>query len=1150
MSTTKIIRLTLKAFCCLLFVMSASHVFALDLQKQIVDLRTNYETTPNGVENRIVFGWKMNAHNAYKAWQKAYRIMLAESRQQLDAGKLLYDSKKQMGKLSVCIDYDGPELKPCMRYYWKVQVWDEKGKVYESLPSWFETALGRAGWSGAQWIGSEKEILSPYFMNFVVDMDMQIQKSGRQATFLFGYQNEENYCGMTFKLRDINDTVFTDKTPKISILQKPELVFFHYCNATYKEDRTIDLSEEIASSDLNEKHHFQLTNFPNGSNLYELSLTLDGKKIKLSDKEDILHIAEKVWYKFHRMYDIGVVHKEGEKSSISNFKIHDKLSNTLLYQNDSVYITDNGTNGNETWQAGAGVSAPQFRKTFVVSKAVKQARLYATSRGVYEMFINGQPVSSDFLNPGWTDYRKRIMYNTYDVTDLLRGGRNAIGAILGNGWWQGRRFENFIWYTPYGYSLSLLSKLLIEYEDGTVDTVVSDGSWLCTNNGPVTRNDLYDGQTYDARLEIPDWIDADCDESHWQKVKTVEAPASDIIISPYIGQPIRMDVIMNAKAVDEPIEGKFIYDMGQNMVGVPQIKLFGKAGQKITFRYGEMKYPDQIPTDPVKPYTIDDYKRLKGQLYTENYRGAASVDNYICKGDAEGEIFEPHLTCHGFRYIEISGLDNAPALSDVRVVVINSLQDEQTCTFNTSDDLINQLFHNIQWGEKSNFLTVPTDCPQRDERAGWCGDAQIFCRTATYNRNVDPFYHRWLTSMRDDQLDDGNYRDVVPETSFGGHFGWADAGVIVPWQVYQQYGDKSVLKSSYESMTKYIDYIEKNGKDLIQPFGGYGDWVAVVGTQSDLTNTCYAAYDVQIMIQVAKALGKKADEQRFTTLFQNMKNAFNKRFVSADGHVVTPVGSPLSVSPYGEGSKETAKEPTPIKTQTAYVVPLYMNMINESVKLKAASYLADLVKENGFKLNTGFIGTPYLNIVLSDNGYDDMAYRLIQQQEFPSWLYPILQGATTMWERWNSYTIKNGFGPVGMNSFNHYAYGAVEDWLIAYSAGIQRDETQPGYRHFFLQPRVGGKFSFVETTFKSMYGLIESKWTSDNAAEAVNSSAANYGYTYEATIPANTKATLSLPVSKDDMKVLKGKKGVRKIRKMDNGIQVELSSGSYKFKIK
>lgn len=1117
--------------------------------KNLYDLRTNYEVTPMSVEQTPVFSWKMEADGQYKASQSAYRILVSTTDPESGNQRNVYDSGKQKGSSSICQYYKGEALRPCTRYYWKVQVWDEKGKMIESQPTWFETSLMNEGWSGAKWIGSPVEGLSKYSSNLIFDFDLKVPEGSHFASFIWGAWDEQNFWEIRYSLTDIKTVTFDKKKRAVTkMIQRPEIIFCHCVDGKMKENARVDLSSVIKEGTYHDAHHIEMTNRPEEFTRYEITLKIDGKPIKASDKEPYFILSDdSKWRQMHRMLSIGYEQKINEKSEISNIRISDYKHHTLYYCDSTNHVAD-GSGKPSLWTPKEDIAAPMLRKTFNITKSVKQARLYVTARGIYEMSMNGTDITKDFFNPGWTDYNKRLMYNTYDVTSMLHQGKNVIGAVLGEGWWKGIRYYNPKWYDCYGASLSLLGKLVIEYNDATRDIIVTDIDWMCCNDGPVMTNGFFEGEDYDARREIPGWNTPDYNATAWKECKIYEPLPSTVQLSPYIGQPVRTDTICVAQSVSEPIPHTFVYDMGQNVVGIPHIFVKGKRGQMITMRYAEMKYPDIIPTEPVAPYTIEDYQKYKGQIYTENYRSAMSTDHYIMKGCDTGEIFEPHFTCHGFRYIEITGIDEPLPLDDVKVMVLNSLQDGQNCKYETSNHLINQLFSNIQWGERGNFVSIPTDCPQRDERAGWSGDAQIFCRTATYNRNVNPFYHRWMTTVRDEQTNEGGFKDVNPTSSiFGSAFGWADVGIILPWQVFQQYGDTTMLQENYEAMKKYIAYNEKRSENYLQKFGGYGDWVAVVPTQSDLTNTCFYAWDVWIMQQIAKILGQEEDERHYADLYSMIKRTFNEKYVDKEGYMISPVGSPVSLTEYGGASKERITEPRRITTQTAYAVPLMMNMIDEAVAPMCAKHLAELVRDNGYKLNTGFIGTPYLCLVLSLYGYDDVAYRLIEQTEYPSWLYPVLQGATTMWERWNSYTIKNGFGPVSMNSFNHYAYGAVQDWLIAYSAGIQRDEGQPGYKHILLQPRVGGHLTHINACFKSVYGDILSAWKSDNNDSAKDAS--NYNYTYMATIPANTTANLTIPGRNLKIKVIEGKKGIAgKTVNADNSVFL-LHSGTYKFYI-
>ena len=1122
---------------------------------RLSNLQVEYQTNPLGIdESHPRFNWRMES-DQYGATQNAYRLWVADSPEDLASGKYVYDSGKIDSDESVGIIYQGKALQPSSRYYWKVSAWDNTGtEITCDEPAWFETGLLGSGWSGAKWIGSSKAQLSKYRTHYVIDYDMTIPEGNEKAVFVFGARNKDNYVSVELDLNGSNATQFTLR---------------HTTDGQTTEDANESLDSIIPHNKKHDTHHVNLqVTTPQYGLKYFIEVTIDGIRInntsqtseeKEQETRSESHVDKNRFtiypypngdLVYHcRLYSIGFQQPKGETAIFSNLRISESSWNTTLYE-PSITYTETGTGGLNVWLPGADISAPMLRKSILIKKAIKQARLYATARGIYEFYINGQKVGEDYLNPGWTDYRYRIMYNTFDITKLLSMGDNGIGAMLGTGWWS----DHNGYLTPsqdqYGTRQSLLAKIRIEYEDGTSETIVTDGTWRCYDQGPITYNGIQNGEEYDARKEMEGWDMPEYDDSAWDFVTLFDAPPVNVSIQSYVGSPVRNHLTLTARSMAEPLPHVYVYDMGQNMVGVPRLSLQGKAGQEITIRFGEMNYPDTIPTDPVAPYTIEMYKEKKGQVYTDNYRSALSTDRYILKGDANGETYEPRFTYHGFRYVEIHGLDKPLPLDAVKGIVLESIG-EQTSAYTTSDERINRLFENIVWGQRGNFLSIPTDCPQRDERMGWTGDAQVFARTATYNMNVDPFYTRWLYTVRDNQGEDGSYTNFFPVVGIpprggengGGAMGWMEAGIIVPWQVYQQYGDLRILERHYDSMLAYMDFLERRAVDYIQPFGGYGDWVAVEPTNSMLTNTAYSAYDALIMEQVAKALGKEADQKRFHTFYEDVKRIFNDTFVDKDGRTFAPAATSI----FGEGLASIPTQPgvsttkdTIVNTQTSYVLPLQFNLFNESNKPLAVKFLVENIKDHGYTLTTGFIGTPYLNLVLSDNGHDDVAYKLFEQTVYPSWLYPVLQGATTIWERWNSYTLVNGFGPVGMNSFNHYSFGAIEEWMMAYSLGIQRDENRPGYKHFFLQPRIGGNLSFIRGHYDSVYGRIESSWQKKGK-----------GYVYEATVPANTTATLSIPAtSKKSVKLEVGEEGASFVDMKDGKAIYELKSGSYKIHVR
>jgi alpha-L-rhamnosidase len=1039
----------------------------LQAKMRIVNPTTNYQVNPLGIDTTPVFSWQMQSDRP-NTMQTAYRIVVASSAENLARHQYVFDTGKVPDSHSVAIPYQGA-MHSATRYYWQVTVWDNHGHRLASQPSWFETGLlKRDDWGKPQWIGSSKVQLSPLRSNFVADYDAE-----DGATFFFGRQDSAHYCAVTLHDGFLEVThrhggeVVRDVRESIAHLLKPgrqhvrlNVFSAQYCR-TYRFDVYVNDSMVHRSTP-------DTVNIPR---TLEQKLTLG----RLATFEIIPEPGNKQ-FRECRLYQFGGT------AGIHNLRLTHPVWHTLLYSDGEDLTT---------------TSAPLLRRSFILSKPIRSARLYATARGIYEFHINGHRVGRDFLAPGWPDYRNRLFYSTYDVTSLLRQGDNTIGAMLGNGWWCGYNGYQTDWQDQYGVSPSLMALLRITYTDGTVSTVTTDGSWLCYDRGPVGFNSLQNGETYDATREVKHWSEPRLDTAGWTPVHVFESPADSIRLQCYVGGAVEARDTLKALRQTEPLPQTYIYDMGQNMAGIPSIRICGKRGQRITIKYGEMLWPQQIPTTPVAPYTREMYEQRRGQLYTDNYRSALSTDTFVCKGG--WETFEPRFTYHGFRYIQLEGLDRPLPLGNVKALVLHSMDGPQTSHLETSDTLVNQLFSNIVWGQRSNFLAVPTDCPQRDERLGYTGDGQIFALSATYNYNVEPFMRRWLMSVRDNQDAEGNFPDYAPKvgqprsnTRGGGSTGWSDAGVIVPWLLCEQYADRQTLEESYPSMRKYMDWMEQRAVDSLQPAGGLGDWLAFEQSNDQMTNTAYYAYDALIMAQAALALGKNADAEHYTQLHAGIKRAFNRTFVLPDGRTYTPRG-------YKKGLffPVTLDHDSIEDTQSSYVLPLKASLFQHPDV--AARRLAQAVIRRGGHLSTGFIGTPWLAPMLTSNGQGDVAWRLFLNRTYPSWLYPVTQGATTIWERWNSYTREQGFGPVRMNSFNHYSYGAVEEWIMQEALGIKPDATEPGYKHFFVEPSVSAAIGKVSGWFDSMYGRIAVEWTCDDQKA-----------TCRVTVPANTSASFSL----------------------------------------
>lgn len=1114
----------------------------------LTNLRTESLKTPIGIDElQPLFSWQM-ASNQIGAAQSAYRVMVALDTTKLEAGDLVYDSGRIRSDESIGVPYHGKALKGSTRYFWKVQVWDQQGQLIESEPTWFETGLIGIGWNKAEWIGSSELILSKYRTFFFIDFDVQIPEGNNRAVFVYSAQNDKNYISTELNLNGGN---------------QPQFIIRYCVDGDLRELAKIDVSNVVTAENMHKPHKVHINVTTPGYHLKSnIEVTLDGVRLAkpaTSTRAANPYLMEITPYpngeRVHdwaRLHSIGFMQPKGEKAFFSNITISEKNWNSTLYKDPTERHEVTGNGKLQIWEPYGHVSAPMLRKSVEVRKPIKEARLYVTARGIYEFYINGQRVSNDYHNPGWTDYRYRIMYNSYDVTPMLKQGRNGFGAMLGSGWFSDLNIFTSRYVDPYGIRQSLMAKILITFEDGTTQTVVTDRSWKRYDHGPVVRNGFQFGEDYDARKEVDNWTMGDFDDSQWENAVIFDRPAPTVEIQAYVGLPMRNHITLKAISVSEPVKGTYVYDLGQNIVGVPRIEgMKGKSGQVINLRFGEMIYPEVIPSAPIEPYTVDTYKQMKGQVYVENYRGALSIDNYIMRGKAEGESYQPLFTCHGFRYISITGLEAPLPLDQVKGLVLESIG-ETTSSYECSNEHINRLFHNIQWGQRGNFQTVPTDCPQRDERQGWTGDAQVFARTATYfSPWVGQFYNRWLYSMRDNQHVDGSYFNYHPVTgnppygyspeSAPGWMGWMEAGIIVPWQVYQQYGDVKILKQHYESMVRYMNYLENRANGgYLQNASGIGDHLAIERTDIGLTNTAYYAYDAYMMSKIAERLGHTHDQRKYEQLYQHIKKAFNETYVNEDGITVAPYVPMRFPGMPANPNTPKAGEPVPVNTQTSYVVPLQADLFDEKVKAKAVANLVKNIEEHGNTLTTGFIGTPYLNLVLSENGRDDVAYTLFEQEQYPSWLYSVLQGATTMWERWNSYTIENGFGPVDMNSFNHYAYGAIGEWMYSHLLGIQRDVDRPGYKHIILQPKVGGKMKFAKGGFESPYGEIKSGWEKTSK-----------GYIYRVTIPANTTASLNLQA--DGIKkvaVLKGQEGVGPFRSLKGKVMAELKSGSYEFEVK
>ena len=760
-----------------------------------------------------------------------------------------------------------------------------------------------------------------------------------------------------------------------------------------------------------------------------------------------------------------------------------------------------------------GSPAPYLRREFKLGRPVARARLYITALGLYEAYLNGKRVGTDDFTPGWTDYRRRVQYQVYDVTKELVAGDNVIGAILGDGWYCGHLAQEG--RQIYGDRPKLLAQLEVTYADGSRDVIVSNGDWKVAG-GPILESDMLMGESYDARQELTGWQKTGTSGAEWRPAVVFADPGIDL--SPTLTPPVKTHESLAARGEPAKISGwgsdAYIYDFGQNLVGNVTLRVKAPAGTTIKLRFAEI---------------LDE----KGALYVANLRAARATDYYTCKGDPDGETWTPRFTFHGFRYAEISGLPREiTPTAETLVAHVQHSAMPPTGDFTSSDPLLNQLQRNIQWGQRGNYLEVPTDCPQRDERLGWTGDAQAFIRTGAWNYQVASFFTKWQRDIADAQQDNGAVPAVIPALKLvpgDGGPAWADAALICPWTVYRCYGDAAILADHFDSLRRYVDYLGTQSQEEIRlhpalgKWGGFGDWLALDGsgqtdggTPKDLIGTAFYAHDARLLAAMARRLGQEKVAADYEALANRVVQAFQRRFVTAEGLVAG-------------------------NTQTSYVLALHFDLVPDELRPKLTAELVRDIRRRGTKLSTGFVGTPYLLHVLTREGQLDVAYDLLHQQQWPSWLYAVTQGATTIWERWDGWTKDKGFQDPGMNSFNHYAYGAVGDWLYQVVAGIELDPEQPGYQHFLLQPRPGGKLTSARGVHRSPHGEIVSGWSRSEGR-----------FEWEVVVPANATATARFPVP-TDATITEGDTplgkvdGVSRVRTADGVVTCELVSGRYRF---
>ncbi|MFJ6850639.1 alpha-L-rhamnosidase [Streptomyces sp. NPDC091271] len=988
--------------------------------------------------------------------QTAYQVRVATAPDRLGKPDV-WDSGRVESAQSLLVPYAGPEPVSRTRYFWSVRIWDADGRASAwSEPSWWETGLLDASDWSAGWIAAPEALIGTPALDdaswiWFPEGDPAVEAPAATRWFRGRVEVPE---GVTrARLVMSADDGFTARVNGVEVAHTEA----DGPAENWKRPVLVDVSDHLAPGV--QVIAVSATNAVSGPagllGVLELT-TADGVVTSVTDAE---------W-------------RATDKEPSGDW--HSPAYDDTAWPAAKVLARW----GSGPWGEVKVAYSPaiQLRREFKLGrKRVARARLYSTALGLYEVSLNGKRVGEDRLAPGWTDYNKRVQYQTYDVTGLLARGGNALGITLAAGWYAG----NIAWFGPhqYGERPAALAQLEVTYTDGSTERVVSGSDWL-TSAGPVTGADLMAGEDYDARLETAGWTRAGFDAAGWLAADSVDGVTAALVAE--VDGACRVERELTTREVTEPEPGVFVFDLGQNMVGTARLTVSGPAGTTVRLRHAEVLNPD-------------------GTVYTANLRTARATDTYTLKGGGR-ETYEPRFTFHGFRYVEVTGYPGTPGRDAIVGRVIHTSA-PFTMDFTTDVPMLDQLHRNITWGQRGNFLSIPTDTPARDERLGWTGDINVFAPTAAYTMESARFLTKWLHDLRDAQTSDGAFTHVAPDLPGVGNgaAGWGDAGVTVPWALYQAYGDVRVLEQSWSSMTDWLEYLEAHSTGLLRPADGFGDWLNIEDeTPKDVIATAYFAHSADLVARTAEALGK--DPAPYRTLFGRVRDAFRAAYVSAGGRV--------------KGD-----------TQTAYVLALSMDLLTEDDRGPAADRLVALIEAKGWHLSTGFLGTPRLLPVLTDTGHTDVAYRLLLQRTFPSWGYQIDRGATTMWERWDSIRPDGSFQDAGMNSFNHYAYGSVGEWMYANIAGIAPGA--PGFRKVLVRPRPGGGVTRAEGRFDSRYGPVATRWKKDADDFALS-----------VVLPANTTAEVWVPGGDERS----AGRGPADFLRLDDGCAVfAVGSGTHRF---
>ena len=1044
---------------------------AAKLEAAPVRLRVEQRVNPLGIDGmRPAFSWQSDSTE--RGWkQTAYRVKVATTEARLRAAKAdLWDSGKVASAESVGVAYAGPELKARQRYFWTVEVWDGQSReTSAAAAAWWEMGLlAPADWT-AKWIRrddpeEDKELKEIRWIGLP-----SAQPSPRAQPLKAEFRYELHLAKRPFSasLHVFSPGSFTVTVNGVETGHKREWSSFE--------------REEI----------LERLKFGEGAR---------------GDNSIVVSVSAPKAKDVTRSYPaaLAAVLRLGQSPEATE-RIVTGPRWTVRAPGDEGWTPAKDLGSLRGLSLGTGADRvsrtppPErvasdgslFRREFDAKDRVVSARLYVTALGSYRVFVNGQRVGEDVLTPGFTDFRKRVLYQTYDVTEQIKnGGRNVLAAMLGAGW----HGSPMLWSGVHVFPGPDLLRVQLEMTlaDGSQQTVVSDEGWKATRS-PILSSEIYAGEAYDARLANPGWDRPGAAAGKWSAAVVEEAPAG-LALSAEPDAPVHRTGTVRPVSVTM-VGQDAVFDMGQNIVGVARLRVHGFAGTTVKLRFAERLNPD-------------------GTVYTENLRNADATDLYTLSGRGE-EVWEPAFTFHGFRYVQVSGYPGKPTLDAIEGEVWNSLEEQPSFRLETSSELLNGMYKLGIWGQRGNFVSIPTDCPQRDERLGWMGDAGVFWRTGSYNFNIDAFSHKFMQDVVDAQTPGGAFTDVAPDLlgntdEHPGAPGWGDAGVLVPYATWMQYGDRALVERAWPAMERWMEFVLRTNPNYLRQKAlgnNYGDWLAPdQNTPKDLVATAYWALMAQQMEEMAKALGRTSDAQKYGLLHGQIKEAYDRQYVHSDGLV--------------EGN-----------TQTGYVVTLYAGLAPKGMEANLTERLVKDIEAHQNHLTTGFLGTPFLLFVLDEHGRSDVAYRLLLNETYPSWGYMVRKGATTWWERWNGDT-----GDPGMNSYNHYAFGSVMAWVYRRVAGIDTDASGAGFHHLVIHPHVEAGLTHAHAEYESIYGLVTTDWTRE----------VDGGLRFDVHIPPNTRATVYLPkggaVTMDGRSV--------DARPEGDAVAVAVEAGSYGFAVK